>query len=60
MGNRRFTADAVVTCDADDSVFAPGVVDTVNGRIAWVGPADSAPVVDDTVPVEDKIGRAHV
>ncbi|HJL89909.1 MAG TPA: amidohydrolase [Acidimicrobiales bacterium] len=53
MGNRRFTADAVVTCDADDSVFAPGVVDTVNGRIAWVGPADSAPVVDDTVPVED-------
>jgi len=53
MGNRRFTADVVVTCDTDDSVFAPGVVDTVDGRIAWAGPASSAPVVDDTVTVED-------
>ena len=49
MAQVRFTADIVVTCDTDDSVYAPGVVDTVDGRIVWVGPPGDAPDVTDAV-----------
>ena len=53
MELQRFTADVVVTCDMDNSVFAPGVVDTADGKITWVGASQDAPPVDDAVSVAD-------
>lgn len=48
----RLVADAVVTCDAAGSVHRPGAVDVEDGRIAWVGPLESAPA---GVP-EERVG----
>lgn len=43
----RLHADAVLPCDAAFSLHRPGVVDIGDdGRIAWVGPAASAPTLD--------------
>ncbi|MDP6177304.1 MAG: amidohydrolase [Acidimicrobiales bacterium] len=53
MAQVRFTADVVVTCDTDNSVYAPGVVDAVDGRVAWVGSPDDAPEISDTVTVDN-------
>lgn len=47
IGRTRFTAEAVVTCDADDRVHSPGVLDVDGTRIAWVGCADDAPPLAD-------------
>lgn len=42
----RYVADVVVTCDDDDAVHRPGVVDVADdGRISWVGPLADAPEV---------------
>jgi len=43
----RYLADVVVTCDDGDRVFAPGVVDVVDGRIVWVGADADAPPSGD-------------
>jgi len=40
----RYRADAVVSCDEEFSVYRPGVIDVAGGRIAWVGPAQDAPL----------------
>jgi len=53
MAQVRFTADVVVTCDTDNSLYAPGVVDAVDGRVAWVGSPDDAPEISDTVTVDN-------
>lgn len=39
----RYRADAVVTCDAEFRIHAPGIVDVADGRISWVGPPEEAP-----------------
>jgi 5-methylthioadenosine/S-adenosylhomocysteine deaminase len=44
---RRYRADAVVTCDEAFAIFCPGVVDVADGRIAWVGAAEEAPVCEE-------------
>jgi 5-methylthioadenosine/S-adenosylhomocysteine deaminase len=37
MQSQRYIADIIVTCDADDNVYAPGVIDIEEGKIIWVG-----------------------
>ena len=39
----RLAAEVVLTVDGRDRVHRPGVVDVVDGRIAWVGPRADAP-----------------
>ena len=51
MDQHRYVADAVVTCDATDAVYTPGVVEVVDDRIAWVGPVDGEAVVDGSTTV---------
>lgn len=49
----RLTADTVVTCDAEFRIHRPGCVDVgEDGRIAYLGPIDGAPVGDDDVVVQ--------
>ena len=49
----RLVADVVVTCDAEGTVFEPGVVDVVDDRITWVGARPDAPPVGPEVTVRD-------
>lgn len=51
MDRHRYVADAVVTCDATDTIHTPGVVDVSGSRIAWVGPVNNAPEPDDLTAV---------
>lgn len=44
---QRFRADVVLPVDAKHQVFAPGVVDVVDGKIAWVGASELAPTVGE-------------
>lgn len=39
----RYRADAVVTVDGAGTVHRPGVLDVVDGAVAWVGPPEEAP-----------------
>ena len=42
----RLRADIVVTMDSDDRIYAPGVVEVVDGVITEVGPPDGRPADD--------------
>ncbi len=37
MQLQRYAADTIVTCDANNSVYSPGVIDVEDGNITWVG-----------------------
>ena len=37
MQFQRYAADTIVTCDANNSVYSPGVIDVEDGNITWVG-----------------------
>jgi len=37
MQFQRYAADTIVTCDANNSVYSPGVIDVEDGNIVWVG-----------------------
>ena len=37
MQSQRYIADIIVTCDANGSIYSPGVIDIEEGKIAWVG-----------------------
>ena len=37
MQFQRYVADTIVTCDANNSVYSPGVIDVEDGNITWVG-----------------------
>ena len=37
MQLQRYAADTIVTCDANNSVYSPGVIDVEDGNIVWVG-----------------------
>ena len=37
MQFQRYAADTIVTCDANNSVYSPGVIDVEDGKITWVG-----------------------
>ncbi len=49
MVRQRFSAEVVVTCDADNCIHSPGLVEVDGDRITWVGPADSAPPAPEGV-----------
>ncbi len=49
----RYVGDVVVTMDEDRRVHQPGVLDVVDGRVAWVGAATDAPAA---AAVERRIG----
>lgn len=46
MERKRFTADVVVTCDGDGTVYSPGAVEVGEGRIQWVGQASDISETD--------------
>jgi len=37
MQFQRYAADTIVTCDSNNSVYSPGVIDVEGGKITWVG-----------------------
>jgi len=37
MQPQRYIADTIVTCDANNSIYSPGVIDIEEGKIKWVG-----------------------
>ena len=37
MQPQRYIADTIVTCDATNSIYSPGVIDIEEGKITWVG-----------------------
>ena len=37
MQPQRYIADTIVTCDANNSIYSPGVIDIEEGKITWVG-----------------------
>ena len=41
MQFQRYIADTIVTCDAHNNVYSPGVIDIEDGKIAFVGPASA-------------------
>ena len=46
MQSQRYIADTIVTCDANNSVYAPGVIDIEDGKIVWVGTLGSEEETD--------------
>ena len=46
MQSQRYIADIIVTCDANNSVYAPGVIDIEDGKIVWVGTLGSEEETD--------------
>ena len=50
---QRFVADVVVTCDAVNTVYAPGIVDVEDGKIQWVGPKGDAPEANSVFEEND-------
>ena len=37
MQPQRYIADTIVTCDATNRIYSPGVIDIEEGKITWVG-----------------------
>ena len=37
MQFQRYAADTIVTCDSNNSVYSPGVIDVEDGKITWMG-----------------------